>query len=118
MYRGSPGMLAWALHRITGVAVLLFLLAHIVETSMLTVGPQAYDRAISIYRQPWFKPLEFLLVAAVLYHAGNGLIVMILDFWPASTRMYRRMFLIGAGLYLVALVPVAYLMLGKLIGVR
>jgi succinate dehydrogenase / fumarate reductase cytochrome b subunit len=118
VYRGSPGMLAWALHRITGVAVLLFLLAHIVETSMLALGPDAYNRAISIYKQPWFKPLEFLLVAAVLYHAGNGIMVMILDFWPASTRSYRRMFWIGAGLYAAAMVPVAYLMLGKLLGVR
>lgn len=118
MYRGSPGMLAWMLHRITGVAVLLFLLAHIIETSMLMVSPGAYNRAIGLYRQPWFKPLEFLLVAAVLYHAGNGLMVMILDFWPAATRAYRRMFWIGAGLYIAALIPVAYLILGKLVGLR
>ena len=60
MYRGSPGMLAWALHRITGVAVLLFLFAHIIETSMLNVSPEAYNRAISLYRQAWFKPSEFI----------------------------------------------------------
>jgi succinate dehydrogenase / fumarate reductase cytochrome b subunit len=111
-------MLAWVLHRITGVAVLVFLLAHIVETSMLTVSPEAYDRAIALYRQPWFKPLEFLLVAAVLYHAGNGLMVMILDAWPAATRAYRRMFWVGAAVYATLLVPVAYLLLGKLVGLR
>ncbi len=118
MYRGSPGMLAWALHRITGVAVLLFLFAHIIETSMLTVSPEAYNRAIGLYRQPWFKPLEFLLVAAVLYHAGNGLMVMILDFVPAVTRSYRRMFWIGAAVYAALMVPVAYFMLGKVVGLR
>jgi succinate dehydrogenase / fumarate reductase cytochrome b subunit len=111
-------MLAWALHRITGVAVLLFLLAHIVETSMLTVSPEAYNRAIALYRQPWFKPLEFLLVAAVLYHAGNGLMVMVLDIWPAATRAYRRMVWIGAAVYATLLVPVAYVMLGKIVGLR
>lgn len=113
MYRGSPGMLAWALHRITGVAVLLFLLAHIVETSMLTVSPQAYERAIGLYRQPLFKPLEFLLVAAVLYHAGNGIMVMILDAWPGATRGYRRMVWIGAAAYVALLIPVALIMLGR-----
>lgn len=113
MYRGSPGMLAWALHRITGVAVLLFLFAHIIETSMLTVSPEAYNRAISLYRQAWFKPLEFLLVAAVLYHAGNGIMVMVLDFWPPATRNYRRLFWIGAAIYVVLLIPVAAVMLGK-----
>jgi len=118
LYRGHPGMLAWALHRITGVAVLVFLLMHIIETSMLTLGPDAYNRAIGLYRQPWFKPIEFLLVAAVLYHAGNGLLVMLLDFRPTPSRAYRRMFWIGAGVYVVVLIPVAYLMLGKLVGLR
>ena len=107
-------MLAWALHRITGVAVLLFLLAHIVETSMLTVSPETYNRAIGLYKQVWFKPLEFLLVAAVLYHSGNGLMVMILDFWPASARNYRRMFWVGAAVYTLILVPVAIIMLGRI----
>ena len=118
MYRGGPGMLAWALHRVSGIAVLLFLFMHILETTMIGFGPDLYNATINIYKQPWFKPIEFLLVAAVLYHAGNGFMVMILDFWPAATRAYRRMFWIGAGLYLIALIPVAYLMLGKLVGLR
>ncbi|MDQ7859243.1 MAG: succinate dehydrogenase, cytochrome b556 subunit [Armatimonadota bacterium] len=118
MYRGHPGMLAWVLHRITGLAVLLFLFAHIVETSMILVSPEAYNKAIELYRQPWFKPLEFLLVAAVLFHAGNGLMVMIIDFIPTPSRTYRRMFWIGAGVYAVLLVPVAYFMLGGLVGLR
>lgn len=118
MYRGHPGMLAWALHRITGVAVLLFLLMHIIETSMLTVSPEVYNRTLEIYRQPWFKPIEFLLVAAVLYHAGNGILVMILDFVPTPARRYRRMFWVGAALYTVLLLPVAYYMLGNLVGLR
>lgn len=111
-------MLAWVLHRITGLAVLLFLFMHIIETSMLMVSPEAYNKAIELYRQPWFKPLEFLLVAAVLYHAGNGLMVMILDFLPTPSRTYRRMFWIGAGIYLALLIPVAYIMLGGLVGQR
>lgn len=111
-------MLAWVLHRVTGLAVLLFLFMHIIETSMLMVSPEAYNRAIALYRQPWFKPLEFLLVAAVLYHAGNGLMVMLLDFLPTPSRTYRRMFWIGGGIYLALLVPVAYFMLGTLVGLR
>jgi succinate dehydrogenase / fumarate reductase cytochrome b subunit len=118
VYRGHPGMLAWALHRITGVAVLVFLFLHIIETSMLTLGADSYNWALSIYKQAWFKPVEFLLVAAVLYHAGNGLMVMILDFWPTPSKTYRRMFWIGAGVYIAVLIPVAYLMLGKAVGLR
>jgi succinate dehydrogenase / fumarate reductase cytochrome b subunit len=111
-------MLAWILHRITGVAVLVFLFMHIFETSMITVSPEAYDKAVALYRAAWFKPLEFLLVAAVLYHAGNGLMVMILDFLPMPSATYRRMLWAGAGIYMLVLIPVAYLMLGKLVGLR
>jgi succinate dehydrogenase / fumarate reductase cytochrome b subunit len=111
-------MLVWALHRISGVAVLLFLLLHIIETSMLTLGADTYNRAIALYKAPVFKPVEFLLVAAVLYHAGNGLLVMILDFIPTPSRMYRRMLWIGAGVYVIVLIPVAYMILGTLLGLR
>ena len=116
MYRGGPGMLAWALHRITGVAVLLFLFMHVIETSMLGFGPRAYNFTLGIYRQLWFKPIEFLLVAAVLYHAGNGILVMILDFWPASTRYYRRLFWAGAALYVALIIPVGFVMMRRLFG--
>jgi succinate dehydrogenase / fumarate reductase cytochrome b subunit len=111
MYRGGVGMLAWALHRITGIAVLLFLLLHIVETSMLLYGPDAYDKALALYKQPWFKPFEFLLVAAVVYHAGNGILVMILDLFPAATRWYPRLFWVGAAVYALVMLPVAVVML-------
>ncbi|GBD28189.1 Succinate dehydrogenase 2 membrane subunit SdhC [bacterium HR31] len=114
MYRGGPGMLAWVLHRITGVAVLVFLLLHIVETSMLLYGPEAYDRALALYKQPWFKPFEFLLVAAVVYHAGNGIVVLILDLFPHATRWYRTLFWVGATAYVVVMVPVAVIMLRPL----
>lgn len=118
MYRGHPAMLAWALHRLTGIAVLLFLLAHIIETSTLILSPDLYNTTLEFYRQAWFKPLEFMLVVAVLYHAGNGILVMLLDFWPASTRAYRRMFWAGAAIYVAVLIPVAYLMMGKLVVLR
>jgi succinate dehydrogenase / fumarate reductase cytochrome b subunit len=111
MYRGGPGMLAWALHRITGVAVLIFLLIHIIETMMIGFGPDAYNRAIAIYKQPWFKPFEFLLAAAVLYHAGNGILVMLVDFLPEATRVYRKLFWAGALVYTVLILPIAYFML-------
>lgn len=114
MYRGGPGMLAWALHRVSGIAILIFLLIHIIETMMIGFGPEAYNRAISIYKAPWFKPLEFLLVAAVVYHAGNGILIMIVDFVPAATRSYRRMFWTGAIVYLALILPVGYLMMRSL----
>jgi len=116
MYRGGPGMLAWALHRITGVAVLLFLFMHIIETSLLGFGPAVYNSTLNIYKQAWFKPFEFLLVAAVIYHALNGIIVMIVDFWPASTRYHRQMLWAGAAVFVVLVMPVGFLIMRRLFG--
>ncbi len=114
MYRGGPGMLAWVLHRVTGVAIVVFLLLHIIETSMILFGAETYKRALDLYRVAWFKPIEFLLVAAVVYHAGNGLLVMALEVIPSATRAYRRIFWVGAVAYAAVMVPVAYLMLQPL----
>jgi succinate dehydrogenase / fumarate reductase cytochrome b subunit len=116
MYRGGPGMLAWALHRITGLAVLLFLFLHIIETFLLTLGPAAYNSTLNIYKQLWFKPLEFLLVAAVIYHALNGIVVLILDAWPAATRYHRSMLWVGAAAYVVLVVPAGFLIMRRLFG--
>jgi len=116
MYRGGSGMLAWALHRITGVAILLFLLLHIAETTMLGFGPDRYNATLSIYKQLWFKPIEFLLVAAVIYHAGNGSLVMLVDFWPGATRVYRRMVWVAAVLYVTIIIPLGAWMMRRLFG--
>ncbi|MCL5005257.1 MAG: hypothetical protein M1404_01880, partial [Acidobacteria bacterium] len=37
-YRGHEGQWAWLFHRITGIGVFLFLLAHIVDTAMIGGG--------------------------------------------------------------------------------
>lgn len=108
-------MLAWVLHRVTGVAVLLFLFMHILETTTLGFGPVAYNSAFNIYRQLWFKPFEFLLVAAVLYHAGNGLIVMVLDVWPSATRIHRPLVWGGAIVFAAIIIPLGAWMMRALL---
>lgn len=107
-------MLAWALHRISGIAVLLFLFMHILETTMIGFGPDLYNSTLNIYKHLWFKPIEFLLVAAVIYHAGNGIIVLILDFWPQATKVYRRMVWAGAVLYVAIVIPLGAWMMRRL----
>jgi len=116
VYHGGVGMLTWTVRRLTGVAVLLFLCLHIIETSMLRFGPRAYESAIGIYKQLWFKPIEFLLVAAVIYHAGDGILVMILDAWPGGTRAYRTLVWTAAVLYAALIIPLGLWMMRRLLG--
>ena len=49
LYKGSPGQWSWLAHRVTGVAVILFLFAHVVDTAVIGWGPEAYNRVISVY---------------------------------------------------------------------
>ena len=63
LYRGGEGHWSYILHRVTGVGVLLFLLVHILDTSLLGWGPEVYNKVISIYRHPFFRVSEIGLFA-------------------------------------------------------
>ncbi len=111
MYIGREGHWAWLLHRVTGLAVMLFLGLHILDTALIGFGPDAYNHALSIYRLPVIRVMEVLLALAVLYHAGNGLRITLIDFWPSLARYHRPMFWIGAIIYPLIAIPMAYVML-------
>ncbi|MBI4529907.1 MAG: succinate dehydrogenase, cytochrome b556 subunit [Candidatus Latescibacteria bacterium] len=111
MYKGSEGMWSWIFHRITGIGVLLFLFAHIVDTALIGWGPEVYNRMVTLYSAPPVRVMEVLLVAAVLYHALNGLRVILIDFWAAGVTFQRQIFYVAAVIFVVLFVPSAYLML-------
>ena len=110
LYKGSPGQWSWLAHRITGVAVILFLFAHIVDTAVVAWGPEAYERVVAVYHNWVVKLLELGLVAAVLYHAINGVKVMIFDFWPASAKRMKPIAAATTLLFLLSMVPVTLIM--------
>ena len=91
MYQLKEGQIAYILHRVTGVAVILFLFVHLVENFFLLMGRDAYNAAIGIYDTWYFRIGEFALIAAVVYHALNGLRIIVVDFWQASTRYHKQM---------------------------
>jgi succinate dehydrogenase / fumarate reductase cytochrome b subunit len=101
MYRGQSGMWSWLIHRVTGVAILLFLLVHIVDITMLGFGPTIYNNALSVFALPAVRVISLLLVAAVMYHAFNGLRIVLIDFWPQAVKFQQPLFW-GAMLLTVA----------------
>lgn len=110
LYKGSPGQWSWLAHRVTGVAVILVLFAHIVDTAVVAWGPEAYERVVAVYHNWVVKLLELGLVAAVLYHAINGVKVMIFDFWPASAKRMKPIAAATTLLFLLSMVPVTLIM--------
>jgi succinate dehydrogenase / fumarate reductase cytochrome b subunit len=108
--RSQTGAWAWLLHRITGVGVLLFLLAHIVDTALIGLGPDAYEHALNLYRMPIFKVGEIALVFAVVYHSVNGIRVILVDFWEAGTKYHKQLFWASVAATAVLFLPVAAVM--------
>jgi succinate dehydrogenase / fumarate reductase cytochrome b subunit len=110
LYRGSPGQWSWLAHRITGLAVTLFLFAHVVDTAVVGWGPDAYDRVTAVYHNWVVRILELGLVAAVLYHAINGVKIMLFDFWPATARRMKPISAASTLLFLGSMVPITWIM--------
>lgn len=112
-YRGGEGMLAWAFHRISGVAIWAFLVLHVIDIFLVGAAPDTYDTLLAIYAHPIGIVLEWLLGAAVLYHALNGLRIIIMDFWPALTRYHRQLWYASWVLFFIIGIPVTVVIFGQ-----
>jgi succinate dehydrogenase cytochrome b subunit len=110
-YRGGEGHWSWLLHRITGIGVFLFLLAHIIDTAMIGWGPAYYNEAMALYRHPAFRVGEVILAGAVLYHALNGMRIIIMDFRPETMTAQKKIFYAVVAVFVVIFVPAAIYML-------
>ena len=112
-YRGGEGMLAWAFHRISGVAIWLFVILHVFDIFLVGAAPELYDSLLGIYATPGGIIMEWLLGAAVLYHALNGLRIVVMDFWPPLTRFHRGMWYLVWAMFLLIGLPVTYVVFGQ-----
>ena len=90
-YRGSEGMLAWAFHRVSGVAIWAFILLHVLDIWLANVNGKLYNDLLGLYGSPIGRVMESLLGAAVLYHALNGVRIIVMDFWPSKTRHHKQL---------------------------
>ncbi|MFC9561173.1 MAG: succinate dehydrogenase, cytochrome b556 subunit [Agromyces sp.] len=103
LYRGREGMWSWVLHRITGVAIFFFLLVHILDTALVRVSPEAYNAVIGTYQTPIMGLGEVALVGAIVFHAFNGLRIILVDFWAWATRNQKLLFWIVIALWVVTM---------------
>ncbi|MBH0777464.1 succinate dehydrogenase, cytochrome b556 subunit [Nocardia bovistercoris] len=105
LYRGDPGMWSWALHRITGVTIFFFLFVHVLDTALVRVSPNTYNEAIETYKSPIVALMEMGLVVCVLFHALNGVRVILVDFWSKGPKYQRLMLWIVLAVLVVLAAP-------------
>src|SRR6186997_1294827 len=105
LYRGSGGMWSWVAHRVTGVLIFFFLFAHVLDTALVRVSPESYNDVIGTYKNPIVGLGEAGLVAAIIFHAFNGVRIMLVDFWSKGPRYQRQMLWVVIGAWVLLFAP-------------
>ena len=109
-YRGNIGHWSWVAHRISGLAILGFLTIHVWDTANATFAPNVYSWTIDVFKHPLFGLGEIGVLAAVLYHAFNGLRITLLDFKPEWWKYQQRSAYIVWAAFLIIFLPIGIML--------
>ena len=94
VYKGKSGQWAFVMHRITGFLVFMFLLLHVVDVSLVNASPKLYNEVHDLYGNVLLRIFEVGLLGALVFHAFNGLRIVMIDFFPGAIRSEKVMFTI------------------------
>lgn len=75
MYRiYSSHSVRFILHRITGTALLVYFVVHVLTISTALVsGPTVFSAVMAAFRHPAFRAVEIVILLCIAFHALNGL---------------------------------------------
>jgi succinate dehydrogenase / fumarate reductase cytochrome b subunit len=96
MYR-STGFISFFLRRLTGVALVLYLFTHMWVIGSALGGPSTFDARLAMVQTPLFKVAEVALLAAVVYHAFDGLRLLLVN-WFNITDYRKSLFYAAFGI--------------------
>ena len=92
-YYKFTGSWAWILHRLAGLALIFYITLHIWVINTLTKGPDTFNSVMDFLNSPLFKFLEVGLWGVILFHAFNGVRIIIIDFFEAAL-FHKKIFYI------------------------
>jgi succinate dehydrogenase / fumarate reductase, cytochrome b subunit len=78
LWKGT-GMWAWVLFRISGLVLLAYLFVHIWVISHGRASAESLNHLFDLFDKPFLVFLDLMLVSAVLYHALNGVRIVLMD---------------------------------------
>lgn len=90
-YRGKSGQWAFIFHRISGFGIFLFLLLHVVDVSLVQ-NRRLYNDVHALYGNIIMRFIEVGLLFGLLYHAFNGLRIVLIDFFPEAVPRDKALF--------------------------
>jgi len=100
MKNRNPGMLSFWTHRVTGVAVTIFLFLHLFTLSSVFRGKDAYDYTISKFDTKIGYIFQYVLLLAVAIHLLNGIRITIADFF-GLTRIQKKLLWVSLLVFLL-----------------
>ncbi len=87
-YRGGGPMWAWIFHRLSGLGILIFVGLHVLASFFQhQLGSDIGLTINIIYESLYFQIIVYFVV---IFHALNGLRIIILDFWPSALEYQRE----------------------------
>lgn len=101
----KSGMWAYALNRITGIGLVVYLYLHLGVLSMLLRGQSAWDSFVALARSPFYLTLDVILLAGILIHGLNGLRLAVTGFGfnvGAQRALFVVLMVIGAIILIIA----------------
>jgi succinate dehydrogenase / fumarate reductase cytochrome b subunit len=101
----ATGMWAWLLFRISGLVLVFYLGAHIIVIS--TGHFDKLDSLMRSFDNPLMVLLDLALVVAVLYHALNGVRIILMDL-GIGIRKHKIMFWSAMAVVVVCFAVFAY----------
>ncbi len=115
-YRGGVGQWAWAINRVAGLGVLLFLALHIFDIFLAGFGPALFNDLLFLYKGPAARILDIFLVFGLVYHGINGLRLILQDFKPSMAQYNNQLFNIQMVVFLVLFIPAGTFMAAEFYG--
>ena len=66
-------------HRLSGMGLIAYMVLHIIETANRIRGEEAWAELMALFASPPFRVIEYLLFAMAVFHAMNGVRLMLIE---------------------------------------
>ena len=103
-YRWHTGTWAWILHRLSGMALIFYLVLHTWVIHHIQKSPEEFNVIMEFLSSPLFKLGELGLFGVILYHTLNGIRIVLIDLgWTVELKAQKVTFwaLVGIGIIAV-----------------
>lgn len=95
-------------HRLSGIALIIFLPLHLAVFGESLKSGAALERSLAITALPWVKLMAWSLLALLIIHLSFGIRILLIEFLPATSPARLRLGWIGGGIAAAMLFTMLY----------